>query len=312
MVTCLANYALHQTEKGIAALSAKELPARSFKAICSPLATAILEELTKEPQYPKALAKKLHVHEQKIYYHVRNMLKAGILAVVKKETMAGATALYYAPQEPSFILRCKSYEPATKLSLSSPNEFLEPFIAGGTLNAIIIVGSPDPHGPERARSRDGYYGMDFALFLGTFLSHVSHYHVMLDTEVRERELLNNNLILIGGPIVNKVTEKVNEKLPIYFDKGQRWAIYSKISGESYPSDEAGLVVNAKSPFNKEKHVLVIAGKRNMGTRAAILAFLKYSHLLVEGNSHNQKLYAKVIEGIDNDGDGIVDAIEVRE
>ncbi len=308
----MATYSLRQSEKGIEALPAQEMQCKAFRTISSPLAATILEELAKGPKYPMEIARKLKVHEQKVYYHIRRMMKSGFLAVVKRESKAGATALYYAPQAPSFILRCRPYAPATKLTLSSPNEFLAQFIAGGELDATIVVGSPDPHGLEKARSRDGYYGMDFALFLGTFLSHVAHYHVMLDTEVREDDLRNKNLILIGGPIVNKITEKVNEKLPIYFDKRQKWAIYSKISGESYHSDEAGLVVKAKSPFNKEKYVLVIAGKRNIGTRAAILSFLRYSNLLNMGNDHNPKIFAKVIEGLDKDGDGVVDAIEVKE
>lgn len=308
----MAIYALTHTEKGIASLSAKEIAPCAFKAITSPLAAAILDELSKNPTYPKALAKKLRVHEQRIYYHIRKMQKAGFIKVVNRVEIGGAVALYYALHEPAFLLRTKPFESAAKLIAQPSNDFLFPFIDGGMLNALIIVGSPDPHGPERARSRDGYYGMDLALFLGTFLSHVQSQHVKLDTEIRVEELPRHNLILIGGPIVNKTMEKVNEKLPIYFDKSQRWAVYSKISGESYPSDETGLIVKTKSPFNKEKYVLVVAGKRHAGTRAAILSFLQYSDELAKGNKHNPKFCAKVIEGIDKDGDGLIDAIEVKE
>ncbi|MBI4441438.1 S-layer protein [Candidatus Woesearchaeota archaeon] len=304
-------YTIQQTDKGLYSLPAKELPARAFKAVSSPLASVILQELAKEPLYPKALAKRIRVHEQKVYYHVRNMLKAGFLKVVRKETLGGTTAIFYGITEPSFILRTEQYRPATKLTLSPPGELLTPFIQNGMLNALIVVGSPDPHGPERARSRDGYYGIDLALFLGTFLSHVAHHHVKLDTETRAEDL-RNNLILIGGPIVNKAVEKMNEKLPIYFDPSQRWAVYSRLSGETYPSDETGLIVKARNPFNKEKYVLVVAGKRYAGTRAAILSFLRYAGELAKGNLHNPRMMAKVVEGIDNDGDGVVDAIEVRE
>ncbi len=307
----MAIYAVTQNEKGFASLSAKEIAPSAWKAVTSPLAAIILDELSKQPTYPKALAKKLRVHEQKVYYHIRKMQKAGFIKVVSRTEMGGAVALHYALHEPVFLLRTRQFEPAAKLMVQQ-NDFLFPFITGGMLNALIIVGSPDPHGPERARSRDGYYGMDLALFLGTFLSHVQSSHVKLDTEIRPEELQQHNLILIGGPIVNKTMEKVNEKLPIYFDKSQRWAVYSKISGESYPSDETGLIVKTKNPFNKEKYVLVVAGKRYAGTRAAILSFLQYSDDLAKGNLHNPRIYAKVIEGIDKDGDGVIDAIEVKE
>ena len=47
-------------------------------------------------------------------------------------------------------------------------KFLEPFVKDGKLNSTIIIGSPQSHGPERARSNDGYYAIDIALFLGSF------------------------------------------------------------------------------------------------------------------------------------------------
>ena len=308
----MAAFALNQSEKGIYSLPAKELSPKAYRAVSSPLAATIIEEISREPNYPKAIAKKLKVHEQIVYYHIRQMHNAGFLKVIKNESIVGATACYYALVEPAFLLRFKPYESISKISIDKPNEFIAPFIENGSLNALIIVGSPDPHGPERARSRDGYYGMDLALYLGTFLSHVNLPHVKLDTEMTNDDLKNNNLILIGGPIVNKAVERINEKLPIYFDKTQRWAVFSKLSGETYPGDETGIVVRAKNPYNKEKNILVVAGKRQPGTKAAILSFLKYPNELAKGNLHNPKIFAKIIEGIDFDGDGEIDSIEVKE
>ena len=251
----------------------------------------------------------MKVHEQKIYYHIRNLEKAGIIKVVKKETKQGATANFYALAEPAFVIRFKNFETTSKIAqIRNESKFLEPFIKNGQLDSLIIVGSPDPHGPDKARSRDGYYGMDLALFLGTFLNYVPKFNVKLDTEVREDDL-NNNLILIGGPLVNKVVERVNPKLPIKFENGN---IKSAISNEIYPQDECGLIVKAKSPFNKDKYVLVVAGKRFSGTRAAIIAFLKDFKKITNGNVHNPSIKAKVVEGIDLDSDGIIDDIEFRE
>ena len=67
-----------------------------------------------------------------------------------------------------------------------------------------------------------------------------------------------------------------------------------------------------SPFNKDKYILVVAGKRFSGTRAAIIAFLKDFKKITNGNIHNQNIKAKVVEGIDLDSDGIIDDIEFRE
>ena len=73
-----------------------------------------------------------------------------------------------------------------------------------------------------------------------------------------------------------------------------------------------MIVKTKSPFNKDKYILVVAGKRFSGTRAAIIAFLKGFKKITNGNIHNPSIKAKVVEGIDLDSDGIIDDIEFRE
>ena len=290
-------------------LPAKEISAEHANSISSELAQKILHLLSKEAMYPIDIAKALKVHEQKVYYHIRNLEKAGIIKVAKRETKQGATANFYALTEPAFVIKFKNFETTSKIAqIRNESEFLEPFIKDGQLDALIIVGSPDPHGLDKARSRDGYYGIDLALFLGTFLNYVPVFNVKLDTEIRETDL-ENNLILIGGPITNKITEKVNLKLPIKFENGN---IKSTISNEIYPQDECGLIVKTKNPFNKDKYVLVVAGKRFSGTRAAIIAFLKDFKKITNGNIHNPSIKANVIEGVDLDSDGIIDDVEFRE
>ena len=302
-------FIVDKSKNSVRSLPAKELSPEDAGSLSSELATKIMKLLVQGPMYPIELAKKLKVHEQKIYYHIRNLEKAGIIKIVKKETRQGATTNFYSLAEPAFVIRFKNFEATSKIAqIRNESEFLEPFIKDGQLDSLIIVGSPDPHGPEKARSRDGYYGMDLALFLGTFLNYVPKFNVKLDTEVREDDF-QNNLILIGGPVVNRVVEKVNSKLPIRFEEGN---IKSTVSNEIYPQDECGLIVKAKSPFNKDKSILVVAGKRFSGTRAAIIAFLKDFKKVTQGNVHNSSILAKVVEGIDLDSDGIIDDIEFRE
>ncbi|MBI2558590.1 S-layer protein [Candidatus Woesearchaeota archaeon] len=302
-------FIIDKQKNEIYSLPAKEISAEHAKSVSSGLANKILHLLAKESMYPIDIAKALKAHEQKIYYHIRNLEKAGIIKIVKKETKQGATANFYALTEPAFVIKFKNFETTSKIAqIRNESEFLEPFIRDGQLDALIIVGSPDPHGPDKARSRDGYYGMDLALFLGTFLNYVPKFNVKLDTEVREDDL-NNNLILIGGPVVNKIVERANPKMPIRFENGN---IKSTISNEVYPQDECGLIVKLKSPFNKDKYILVVAGKRFSGTRAAIIAFLKDFGKVTNGNVHNPGIKANVVEGIDLDSDGIIDDIEFRE
>ncbi|MFC1800769.1 S-layer protein [Nanoarchaeota archaeon] len=291
-------------------LPAKEVDFGKVKCITSKLAEKIIKLIAQRPMYATELAKELKVHEQKIYYHIRNLEKNGMIKVIKRETKKGAVASYYTLVEPAVVVRFKEFEKTQKIfQLKEKHKrFLEPFIKDGVLDALIIVGSPDPHGPDKARSRDGYYGMDLALFLGTFLNYVPKLNVKLDTETRSDDL-QNNIILIGGPIVNTVTDKFNRKLPVKFEGG---VVKSTVSGREYVSDEIGIVVKAKNPFAKGKNVLLVAGKRFSGTRAAITAFLKRFDEVCQGNNHNPKIMAKVVEGVDLDSDGIVDDVEIRE
>ena len=302
-------FVIEKDKNEIKSLPAKEIKFASLKTLGSDLAQKIIKSISNEAKYPADIAKELKVHEQKVYYHIRNLEKAGIVKITKKETKHGAVANYYILTEPSFVVKFKELQQTQKISqFRNESSYLEPFIKGGKLDALIVVGSPDPHGPDKARSRDGYYGIDLALFLGTFLNYVPQFNVKLDTDMRDSDL-DNNLILLGGPITNKTVERFNDKLPIRFENG---SIKSALSNELYPQDECGLIVKARNPINKDKSLLIVAGKRFSGTRAAIIAFLKHFKRIAAGNIHDSHTLANVVEGVDLDSDGIVDDVEFRE
>jgi len=304
-------FVVNKDKKGVYSLPVQEIRAEDANILSSGLAIRILKLLVEKPMYPKEIARFLKVNEQKVYYHIRNFEKAGIISVVSQESKQGAVAKYYRLEHPGFVVLFKNLEESQGIAnIKSESPFWEPFIRDGKLDALIVVGSPDPHGPERARSRDGYYGIDLGLFLGTFLNYVPTFSVRLDTEVKDADL-KNNLILIGGPIVNVVTGRINDTLPVRFNVEKK-VIESTITKKSYPNDEMGMIVLAKNPFNKEKSILVVAGKRFSGTRAAIIAFLKYFKELASGNSKNPRIKARVVEGVDRDSDGIIDDVEFRE
>ncbi|MEE9525165.1 MAG: S-layer protein [Candidatus Woesearchaeota archaeon] len=306
-------YVVEKSKAGISSLPAKEIKSNKIKYFASKVARDILRELAKESNYPRKLAKKLRLNEQLVYYHIRNLEKGGLIEVIKKERIQGSFANFYALKEPAFVVKFKEFDKASKISEleKEQTKFLTPFIEDGKFRATIIIGSPDPHGPDKARSRDGYYAIDLALFFGTFLSYTPESSVKLDTEVREHDL-EGNIIVVGGPVVNTVTGKLNLKLPIKFDKENSWAVNSTISEKSYTSDEIGVIIKMKNPFNPRKSLLLIAGKRHSGTKAAIIAFLKHFNEISNGNKFNKNMFAKIVEGIDLDSDGIVDEVEFLE
>ncbi|MBI2583954.1 MAG: S-layer protein [Candidatus Aenigmarchaeota archaeon] len=273
------------------------LPAIEIEYTGAPLAGKILHILSKNPAYPKELARVLKENEQKIYYHIRNLEKQKLIRVVKKEERGGALAKFYSLSKPAFVLRFDELKEAKKIP---KNEF-EPFIEEGKMNAKIVIGSPDPHGPERARSRDAHYAIDLGLFFGTFLVE-SRPSVHLDTEMKGEDF-KDNLIVVGGPVINKITAMINEKMPVRFDKKKN--IFSSRTRRTYRSDDTGFVLNMKNPFDNKKKLLLVAGKRYSGTRAAIIALMKNFEVLKGKKSI-------VVQGIDKDYDGIVDDAEILE
>lgn len=267
----------------------------------------ILNLLSKKPSYPKEVAKKLNLHEQKVYYHFRQMEKKGYVKVVGREERGAAMAKIYALEKPAFFMRFAEYETAERVPKG--NSFLEPFITNGAMNAKVVIGSSDPHGPERARSRDAAYAVELGIFLGTHLLRSEKFSVHQDVDLHEHDL-KDNLIVIGGPVTNRVSRMLNPKMPVNFDRKKN--VYSSLSERTYYLDETGIIVKMPNPLDETKQVLVFAGKRYMGTRAAVMAVIRHMNELERGNSKNPKIFAKVVEGLDEDGDGVADAVQFME
>ena len=60
-----------------------------LKLLLNNLTWKILLLLSKKEMYPMEVAKKLDIHEQKIYYHIRKLAKAGAIRKVKEEERKG-------------------------------------------------------------------------------------------------------------------------------------------------------------------------------------------------------------------------------
>ena len=122
--------------------------------------------------YPLEIARQLGMHEQKIYYHIRKLAKAGAITVVREEKKKGATAKYYKTVSPAFGIEFPyGYKPIQNLCTLSIDshlqDFFKEFIKDGVFDGKIVVGSPQPHGPFKTSARDGHYSAHLALFLGS-------------------------------------------------------------------------------------------------------------------------------------------------
>jgi DNA-binding transcriptional ArsR family regulator len=282
---------------------AKEMEVKKLNVFGSELAIKIVRELAKKPACAMDLARILNEHEQKIYYHLRKLEKAGIISLERTEVRAGALTKIYKIEYPYLAVRLFEGKPLKHFVRPKETEILHPFIENGRMNSIIIVSSPDPHGRFGAASSDGYAAIDLALYLGSFLKH-PEINYRLDTQINEGDL-KKNLILVGGPKANIVVDKINKFLPIYFDEKNDWQIVSTLTKTVYRDEDVGLIIKMKNPFSPKEYVFIFCGKRFKGTRAATLALIKHSKELEEGNKFKDGI-ARVVKGVDKDADGIID------
>jgi len=184
--------------------------------------------------------------------------------------------------------------------------FLDPFIAKGRLNSKIVVGSPDPHGPFKARARDGHYAIDLALFLGGLSSLSKSFSTMLDVDTDLQK--EKNLILVGGPVTNLTMAKINDYLPAKFSEKKPWGIAGR---KNYTDDNIGLIAKIQNPHFPSRFLLVVAGIRYGGTRAAVLGLTRFSTLVLSRYTGQKNFYA-ILQGFDLDGDGCIDSVELLE
>jgi len=304
------GYVIEDAEEGQKIYKTLIVKPSSLNVLNADLSIRILQELAKKPSCAMDVARKLKEHEQKIYYHLRRLEKAGIIKILRTEERAGASAKIFSVSSTFVSVKLFDGEHLVDVKTKPREiEFLKPFIHRGKLDATIIVGSPDPHGKYGARGFDGSAAIDLGLFLGSFLTHtIPNYR--LDTEVKEADL-KDNIIIVGGPKANILIDKINEKLPIYFDTKHEFNIISTFSKSVYSDDSIGIIVRMKNPFAKNKEILVLSGRRFDGTRAAILALIKHLRKLEVGNKFDSGI-ARIVQGIDRDADGRIDDVEFLE
>lgn len=288
---------------------------KALSVFSNELSLKIIKELAMMPSCAVDIARKLKQHEQKVYYHIRKLEKMGIIKLEDTEERVGAIAKIYSLTSPTISFKILEPDFIKNLKIRPLEvKFLKPFIEDGKYNSLIIVGSPDPHGKYKASASDGYGVINLSAFFGQFISSIKIPFYKLDTQVTENDL-KKNLIVVGGPQANMISEKINKQLPIYFNYSEEfldWTIISTLSKNIYKEKEIGIIARIPSPFANDKEIIFLSGKGFRGTFSAIIGFTNYLKEVSMGNSLNPKVIARVVKGIDADADGIIDDIEFLE
>ncbi len=308
-------YILKESEKGLVYNDATMLDnPGSIELVNNEIRVKILKLLSKEPLYPAEIAKKLKMHEQKVYYHIKQLNNAGILDIVEKKEIRGTVAKKFRPKNLNFVVALeKNWKNAGELFGkkidSELRDFLSDFVSDGRFSGYFVVGSPDPHGPQKARARDGHYTIDLALFFGKICAVPENFSVSLDVDLKSRGIEKENLVVVGGPVTNLISDSLNEHLPVKFSDTQPWELVSKKG--RYNDESVGMIAKIPNPLDKSKSVLFLAGISSLGTKAAVIGLTRhYKEILVRYSG--QKSFVSVVQGFDLDGDGHIDSVEILE
>lgn len=296
---------------------------QKLKMILGKLSWKILTMLSEREMYPLEIARQLGIHEQKVYYHIRKLAKAGAITVTREAKKKGATAKYYRTVSLAFGIEFpQGYKPIQRLSLQYIDDQIQKFFRefikeDGAFGGKIVVGSPTPHGPFKTSARDGHYASYLTFFLGQFSKMPDEFAIKLDVDVKAEKEEKNNLLLVGGPGTNLLTQELNEYLPIRFNMQSSeqgflfGGLVSKKTSHVYTADVVGLIAKIVNPWDPTKRVIVLAGNKAVGTKACVLALTNFWNKTLQGYN-GEDTFARVIQGFDMDGDGKVDSIEVIE
>jgi len=292
------------------AIEAEELDEDKIKALSDPLRREILELPAEEPSYPLEVARELDIEKQKSYYHFNKLEDAGLIEEDHTEKVSGGSAKFYKSSAPGYLLDLgakgeKIFNPGGSKKVE---KFLEPLVNEGKVSGEIVVGSPEQHGPDKVRARDGYLAGEVGLKLGNYGEKDSPV-VKLDTEVFRDSSFDENLVLVGGVLTNTVSKKFNEEFPVSFE-GENFPYREiKTPENSYSEDSIGVVAKTENPEDPEKSIYMVAGVRNAGTEAAVRAFKNLEDILED---YSRGDFYRVVRGLDMNGDGEIDDFEVVE
>ena len=251
----------------------EKLDNKKIAALNNKTRREILKILDNKPDYPASIADKLDLSKQKTHYHLKKLRESKL---IERENTGKKQA--YHVKNRKYIYNS---EPTN-------SKFLEDFPDQG----LIVVGSPDQHGEDQVRARDGHLAGDIGIRLGELNK---KFTTILDTQVHRDDLFDRPMIILGGILTNTVARKFKDSFPAYFSGGSFPYREIKTPKNTYTDPEIGII-------SKKDGKILVAGIRNTGTEAAVKAFQEIDE---------EEDYL-VVKGLDIDGDGEIDDYEVLE
>ncbi|HKT22625.1 MAG TPA: helix-turn-helix domain-containing protein [Nitrososphaerales archaeon] len=284
-----------------------------FRPASGRLGQRILALLSTGPKYPAEIARSLGAHHQTIYYHIGRLERAGLIARVRSQQIRGGEANLFALATDGYAVEFPvKGEPLPTLRSSGRSKalgrFFKEFFNEGEFDGWVVVGSPMEHGAAGTQARDGHYAVQLGFALGQFVNLPEKFPVKLDVDLRAEKLLSSNLVVVGGPRNNVVAEELNQYLPYKFSQGGFWGAIIDREGDTHASELDCLVEKIRNPWDPSKSCVLIAGLTGAGTKAAIIGVCNHAEALFA--RYRSGPFAALLRGVDRDGDGKVDSVEV--
>ncbi|HUH99472.1 MAG TPA: helix-turn-helix domain-containing protein [Nitrososphaerales archaeon] len=276
----------------------------------------ILSLLARGPDYPSNIARQLKLYHQAVYYHMKKLERAGLVKRAAQTTVRGGKAQLYSLAADGYAIefdtKGEEFGPPAALSRSAKlGRFLKEFItADSQFDGWIVVGSPEAHGPNRTQGRDGHYAIQLGFALGQFVSLPRRFPVKLDVDLKVEKLLASNLLLVGGPRTNVISGELNPHMPVRFSEEGFFGAIVDGSGRKYLSEFDSVLTKIRNPWNQERVCVVAAGLSGAATKAAIIGLTNMADYVLEGYDEQADAFSVVLHGLDMDGDGKVDSVEI--
>ncbi len=167
----------------------------------------------------------------------------------------------------------------------TPLRALDKAAVAGRIIVIYGTQNPDPKGVKY----DEETADTVADCLRTFYSQwPENVNVEVKTDINiTHEELKENLVLVGGPVANKIVAEMQNYLPLHFVKyGDKWilekskhwdwkvtsfilrenGVYPVLEGWNANYSNASVIMAIRNPFNPENYIIWIAGTDRYGTR----------------------------------------------
>ena len=283
-----------------------------FRPASGRVGQKILALLSDGPKYPAEMARSLGTHHQTVYYHIGRLEKAGLITRVRSKQIRGGEANLFALASDGYAVEFPVRGELLPTLMSSGRSvalgrFFSEFFRDGKLDGWVVVGSPVQHGEAGTQARDGHYAVQLGFALGQYVRLPEKFPVKLDVDLRAEKLLASNLIVVGGPRNNVIAEELNPHLPFRFGQGG-WGSLVDGEGRSHGSELDCVVEKIRNPWDGSRTCVVAAGLTGAGTKAAIIGICNFADTIFQDYRGGD--YAALLRGVDRDGDGKVDSVEV--